>query len=80
MRVRHVQECFAVLGSTLYFQASGYPSGVNNGVELWKSDGTAAGTVLVKDIRAGISSSFPVSCTVAQHSRLHRALISHDHL
>ena len=66
--VRHVQECFAVMGSTLYFQANGYPDGSNNGVELWKSDGTADGTVLVKDIRTGINSGFPVSCTVAQHS------------
>ncbi len=30
-----------------------------NGSELWKSDGTAAGTVLVKDIRQGGSSSVP---------------------
>ncbi|MFN5513829.1 MAG: ELWxxDGT repeat protein, partial [Cyanobacteriota bacterium] len=29
-----------------------------NGDELWKSDGTAAGTVLVKDIRPGSSSSY----------------------
>jgi ELWxxDGT repeat protein len=34
---------------TLYFRAD---NGVN-GVELWKSDGTAAGTVLVDDIRPG---------------------------
>ncbi|WP_254066404.1 ELWxxDGT repeat protein, partial [Microcystis aeruginosa] len=38
---------------TLYFTAD---DGVN-GTELWKSDGTAAGTVLVRDIRAGSSSS-----------------------
>ena len=63
-----MQECFAVVGNTLFFQASGYPDGVNNGVELWKSDGTADGTVLVKDIKPGVSSGFPVSCTVAQHS------------
>ena len=30
-----------------------------NGWELWKSDGTAAGTVLVKDIRAGHDGSIP---------------------
>ena len=28
-----------------------------NGYELWKSDGTAAGTVLVKDIYAGSRSA-----------------------
>ncbi|WP_445300538.1 ELWxxDGT repeat protein [Microcoleus sp. BROC3] len=30
-----------------------------NGNELWKSDGTAAGTVLVKDLNPGASSSGP---------------------
>ncbi len=29
------------------------------GTELWKSDGTSAGTVLVKDIQEGIFSSYP---------------------
>ena len=41
------------LGNTLFFTAD---DGVN-GIELWKSDGTAAGTVLVKDIGPGSSSS-----------------------
>jgi ELWxxDGT repeat protein len=41
------------INGVLYFTAN---DGVN-GYELWKSDGTAAGTVLVKDIRAGSSSS-----------------------
>ena len=40
---------------TLYFTAN---DGVS-GVELWKSDGTAAGTVLVKDIAPGAASSTP---------------------
>jgi len=30
-----------------------------NGTELWKSDGTESGTVLVKDIRSGSATSFP---------------------
>jgi len=30
-----------------------------NGMELWKSNGTATGTVLVKDIREGSSGSEP---------------------
>ncbi len=49
-----------VVGNTLYFSAA---DGVN-GTELWKSDGTALGTVLVKDIRPGSSSSSPGSLTV----------------
>ncbi len=34
-----------------------------NGTELWKSDGTIAGTVMVKDIRAGAGSSSPSNLT-----------------
>jgi|GEM_PF-1249566 len=34
-----------------------------NGTELWKSDGTASGTVLVRDIYTGPSSSNPQSLT-----------------
>ena len=46
---------FTVFNGALYFHAN---DGVN-GSELWKTDGTAAGTVLVKDINAaaGVSSS-----------------------
>jgi ELWxxDGT repeat protein len=42
-------------GETLFFQAIDG----SYGYELWKSDGTAAGTVLVKDIRPGPSHSSP---------------------
>ncbi len=45
------------IGGLLYFAAT---DGVN-GVELWRSDGTQAGTVMVKDIRPGADSSFPRS-------------------
>lgn len=44
-----------VVGETLYFQA-------NNGtvgIELWKTDGTAAGTQLVHDINPALASSSP---------------------
>jgi ELWxxDGT repeat protein len=47
------------VGSTLYFTAD---DGVN-GRELWQSDGTAAGTVLVGDIRPGSYGSYPFSLT-----------------
>lgn len=49
---------------TLYFAAT---NGVN-GIELWKSDGTSAGTVMVKDINptgtSGVNASSPASLTV----------------
>ncbi|MCW5203024.1 hypothetical protein VU12_08800, partial [Desulfobulbus sp. US4] len=37
---------------------------VHNGRELWKSDGTEAGTVIVKDIYAGLTGSNPNYLTV----------------
>jgi ELWxxDGT repeat protein len=43
------------VNGTLFFTAN---NGVN-GVELWKSNGTAAGTVMVKDIRPGALTSGP---------------------
>lgn len=43
----------AVVGSTLFFTAST----AANGYELWKTDGSTAGTVLVKDIYAGTTTS-----------------------
>ena len=48
------------VGNTLYFTANDG----TNGYELWKSDGTASGTVMVKDIRSGSGSSFPSYLTV----------------
>jgi ELWxxDGT repeat protein len=46
-----------VLNSQLIFRAT---NGVN-GYELWKSDGTAAGTVMIKDIVPGAGNSNPHS-------------------
>src|SRR5438876_992683 len=43
------------VNGTLFFSAN---DGVN-GTELWKSDGTDAGTVMVKDINPGAGSSSP---------------------
>ena len=47
------------VGSTLYFTADDG----TNGYELWKSDGTATGTVMVKDI-SGSGDSWPYYLTV----------------
>ncbi|MEG4263701.1 DUF4347 domain-containing protein, partial [Microcoleus sp. POL1_C1] len=46
---------FININNTLYFRARLD----TNGPELWKSDGTASGTVLVKDIYPGATSSSP---------------------
>lgn len=43
------------VGSVYYFAAND----VATGVELWRSDGTASGTILVEDIRPGAASSYP---------------------
>jgi ELWxxDGT repeat protein len=51
---------------TLFFAAQGPGQGllgVGGGTELWKSDGTAAGTSLVKDINPGSISSNPMDLT-----------------
>ena len=51
----------ASTGDTIFFMASDDASGA----ELWASDGTAAGTRLVKDLYPGSSSSFPGDFTAA---------------
>ncbi|MFP2903622.1 ELWxxDGT repeat protein [Pyxidicoccus sp. 3LFB2] len=48
------------VGNTLFFVA--HEAG--SGRELWKSDGTAAGTQLVRDIRPGVPDSAPGDLTV----------------
>jgi ELWxxDGT repeat protein len=48
------------VGDTLFFAAN---DGGGTGIELYKSDGTAAGTTRVKDIRVGANSSSPTMLT-----------------
>ena len=50
---------FTAVKNTLYFRANDG----TNGRELWKSDGTSDGTVMVKDIRTGSASSNPTELT-----------------
>ena len=46
---------FAILNNVMYFSAD---DGIH-GTELWRSDGTAAGTFMVKDIETGDNASSP---------------------
>ena len=48
-------ESFVEINGVLYFQANGQ----GYGAELWKSDGTSSGTMLVRDIRSGNPGSNP---------------------
>jgi ELWxxDGT repeat protein len=48
---------FAAVGGTLYF-ANDDP---NHGMELWQSNGTAAGTTLVSDLDPGPGGSYPAN-------------------
>src|SRR5213075_344591 len=50
-----------VSGGAAYFAAAAVGDAQN--VELWKTDGTAAGTVRVSDINPGASGSAPASLT-----------------
>ncbi len=45
------------IGNILYFKASDGVSAGKHGTELWRSDGTSGGTVMIKDIRSGAFSS-----------------------
>ena len=50
---------FCQVGNTLFFTAKTIAAGT----ELWKSDGTESGTVMVKDILVGVDASSPLYLT-----------------
>lgn len=50
------QEGYAVVGNTVYFTADDG----TNGIALWKTDGTPAGTVMVKDLNS-TALNFPIN-------------------
>lgn len=52
-------EEIAVVDGRIYFSAIGGPFGVDDGRELWVSDGTEEGTHRVENIAAGDEPSFP---------------------
>ncbi len=60
---------FANVNGTLFFTATNGTSGY----ELWKSDGTPAGTVMVKDINPGSQSSTPFQLTHVNGTLFFRA-------
>jgi len=57
---------FVTMNGFLYFTAAGLTQNgtVATGVELWRSNGTSAGTQLMRDLVAGSGSSRPDSLTV----------------
>ena len=56
------------IDGTLYFTANDG----DHGQELWKSDGTEAGTVMVKDVNPGDASSLPSGIVKAGSTNLLR--------
>ena len=51
------QDTFTMFEGEMYFAARGNVAGSDIGTELFKTDGTQAGTVLVKDLNSGSESS-----------------------
>ena len=65
----------SVYGEIVEYNGAAYFLGYDGptGAELWKSDGTTAGTVLVKDINPGIGSSSVHDFTIANGLLFFRA-------
>jgi len=64
------------LEGTLYFTANvSFPTDRATGRELWKSDGTAEGTILVKDINPGPGNAFTGQVATANPPPRHLATV-----
>lgn len=63
------------LGGVFYFPAAGG----GHGLELWRSDGSEAGTWLVRDLLPGPSSSIPEDLTVVNGVLFFHALDDREH-
>ena len=61
---------FTEVGASTFFIAAS----PTTGIELWKTDGTAAGTSIVRDIQPGSIGSYPVSLTNVDGTLFFRAL------
>lgn len=60
--VNNINGSKIAIGNTLYFRMTdGGSNNINHGLELWKTDGTAAGTMMIKDIRTGAPNGFPIN-------------------
>lgn len=61
--ITNIPRFFGVVNNQLLFSADGTialnGNNINSGMELWKTDGTGAGTVIVKDINPETASTFP---------------------
>jgi ELWxxDGT repeat protein len=59
----NIPRFFGIVNNQLLFSADGTiavnSNNVNSGMELWKTDGSAAGTVIVKDINPETPNNFP---------------------
>ena len=71
-----------VFNNLVFFPASpdGSDNTIQTGFELWRTDGTVAGTVLLQDIFPGSSSSFPINLFLSGNVLYFLAVDSSDGL
>src|SRR5262249_46283880 len=67
---------FFAFNGVLYFGATDGFLGTSHGVELWRTDGTEAGTFMLKDINPGIGDSGPRSFAIYNNELYFDAFVS----